>query len=333
MPFIQLHPHVPQPFCIQRYRSPSSRLAMAKAPEDMTFEDLEEAVAGYCCRALTAPFVSGALPLGSWNHVNFPLADLEAHDVNPAMHYIDIITDHSMNISFEDLALQYKTAIMHKDLTCSIAHLVPRCLFQRRQSCRLLSLTPWMAQSLSSSITSSHRNASPLCQEHQLWALVQAKPHEPKIHCWEKVSSVLLAEHGWASVSLLWHPHWGSTWPFENQGVRWPGRWRLGQGVWLPQAACALQQHRSPTAFLANKTATQEIVSYLWVATGSRWKGLAVFVFRWRPCPQRIWLAIAIDWQVLSQMDLAHLRGSLEFRRGFFGHAWGAEHWQAPTLP
>lgn len=38
------------------------------------------------------------------------------HDGNPAVHYIDIITRHSMDISFDDLALQYKNAIMHKDL-------------------------------------------------------------------------------------------------------------------------------------------------------------------------------------------------------------------------
>ena len=76
MPFLKLHPHVPQPLRVQRYRSSTALSAMAKAHEDMTFEDLEAVCAGYCCRALT-PFVSGALPLGSWSHVNFPMADIE----------------------------------------------------------------------------------------------------------------------------------------------------------------------------------------------------------------------------------------------------------------
>ena len=116
MPFLQLHPHVPQPLRVQRYRSSTALSAMAKAPEDMTFEDLEAVCAGYCCRALTVPFVSGALPLGSWSHVNFPMADIEEHDGNPAVHYIHVITRHSMEIFFGDLALQYKNAIMHKDL-------------------------------------------------------------------------------------------------------------------------------------------------------------------------------------------------------------------------
>ena len=116
MPFLQLHPHVPQPLRVQRYRSSTALSAMAKAPEDMTFKDLEAVCAGYCCRALTVPFVSGALPLGSWSHVNFPMADIEEHDGNPAVHYIHVITRHSMEISFGDLALQYKNAIMHKDL-------------------------------------------------------------------------------------------------------------------------------------------------------------------------------------------------------------------------
>ena len=89
---------------------------MAKAPEDMTFEDLEGVVAGYCCRALNVPFVSGAVPLGAWNHVNFPMTDVDEHDGNPAVHYIDVITGHSMEISLDDLALQYKNAIVNKDL-------------------------------------------------------------------------------------------------------------------------------------------------------------------------------------------------------------------------
>ena len=89
---------------------------MAKAPEDMTFEDLEGVVAGYCCRALNVPFVSGAVPLGAWNHVNFPMTDVDEHDGNPAVHYIDVITSHSMEISLDDLALQYKNAIVNKDL-------------------------------------------------------------------------------------------------------------------------------------------------------------------------------------------------------------------------
>ena len=107
---------MPQPLTIQRFRSSSALSAMAKAPEDMTFEDLEGVVAGYCCRALNVPFVSGAVPLGAWNHVNFPMTDVDEHDGNPAVHYIDVITSHSMEISLDDLALQYKNAIVNKDL-------------------------------------------------------------------------------------------------------------------------------------------------------------------------------------------------------------------------
>ena len=75
---------MPQPLTVQRFRSSSALSAMAKAPEDMTFEDLEGVVAGYCCRALNVPFVSGAVPLGAWNHVNFPMTDVDEHDGNPA---------------------------------------------------------------------------------------------------------------------------------------------------------------------------------------------------------------------------------------------------------
>jgi hypothetical protein len=133
---------------------------MAKAPEDMTFEDLEAVCAGYCCRALTVPFVSGALPLGSWSHVNFPMADIEEHDGNPAVHYIHVITRHSMEISFGDLALQYKNAIMHKDLDLLRRPFGPKVAVPKDTKLQFIVLTPLMARSLSSSITFSHRNAS-----------------------------------------------------------------------------------------------------------------------------------------------------------------------------
>ena len=129
---------------------------MTKSPEDMTFEDLEAICDAYFCRLLPTPFVSGALPLGNWNHVNFPMTDVQDHDSNPAVHYIEVIGNHSMNISIADLAVQYKNAVMHQDLD-----LLHRPFGPKASVPSSLSLTPQTAQSLSSSIASSHRNANP----------------------------------------------------------------------------------------------------------------------------------------------------------------------------
>lgn len=81
----------------------------------MTFNDLEAACDGYFCRSLSAPFVSALLPRGNWNHVSFPMSECTDAD-NPTVHFLEVITGHNMNISFEDLGGHYKHAVSNKDL-------------------------------------------------------------------------------------------------------------------------------------------------------------------------------------------------------------------------
>lgn len=88
---------------------------MAVAAENMDFDELEAACAGYICRALQTPFVSAPLPRGSWNHVNFPMLEIGMTD-HPLSHYIEGITGHAMQISFQDLELNYKRALKFEDL-------------------------------------------------------------------------------------------------------------------------------------------------------------------------------------------------------------------------
>ena len=88
---------------------------MAVAPEDMNFEQLEAVCDGYMCRALPAPYVSAALPRGSWNHVNFPMIEIQDGE-NPMVHFLEVVAGYTMQTSFEDLGLHYKRAITHQDL-------------------------------------------------------------------------------------------------------------------------------------------------------------------------------------------------------------------------
>ena len=88
---------------------------MAVAPEDMSFEQLEAVCDGYMCRALPAPYVSAALPRGSWNHVNFPMIEIQDGE-NPMVHFLEVVAGYTMQTSFEDLGLHYKRAITHQDL-------------------------------------------------------------------------------------------------------------------------------------------------------------------------------------------------------------------------
>ncbi len=198
--------------------------------------------------------------------------------------------------------------------TCCTAPLVRRHLFPARY--------PWLRRRHSHCLQALRlptEMQTLLCENHHIRKPAPAKLHEPQVHGRKKDPSVLLAKHGRSSTPLLWPIHPEYLFSLQKQGFWRSGRWGHGQR--------ASQQQWSPTDFSANETVAQEDISYLWMAAGACWKGTAVFVIWWGPCPQRVRLAIAVDWQILPHMGLANLGQSLEFRCRFSGHAWRAEHW------
>ena len=89
---------------------------MAKAAEDMGFDDLAAACDGYMCRALPTPLALAPSPPGAWNRINFPMTEVESAESNPSVHYLDVVRNYQLDVAFADLEVKYKTAILNKDL-------------------------------------------------------------------------------------------------------------------------------------------------------------------------------------------------------------------------
>ena len=89
----------------------SDPLLMAKAAEDMGFDDLAAACDGYMCRALPTPLALAPSPPGAWNRINFPMTEVESAESNPSVHYLDVVRNYQLDVAFADLEVKYKTAI------------------------------------------------------------------------------------------------------------------------------------------------------------------------------------------------------------------------------
>ena len=89
--------------------------AMPPAAEDMTIDDLKAACEALVCRILPSPFVSSPGPEGIFNHVNFPTRSLNEVDCAPSVQWVDLLTQHTMTVPFEEQGRAYKQAITHND--------------------------------------------------------------------------------------------------------------------------------------------------------------------------------------------------------------------------
>ena len=65
---------------------------------------------------ILSPFVSSPGREGIFNHVNFPMRSLNEVDCAPSVHWVDLLTQHTMTVPFEELERAYKQAITHNDL-------------------------------------------------------------------------------------------------------------------------------------------------------------------------------------------------------------------------
>ena len=82
----------------------------------MTFDDLKNACDACVCRSMPSPFVSSSLPIGIFNHVNFPMAEAGGVEANPGVHWLELVTRHPLDFNFDDLSTCYKQAITQGDL-------------------------------------------------------------------------------------------------------------------------------------------------------------------------------------------------------------------------
>ncbi|CAE7703323.1 unnamed protein product [Symbiodinium sp. CCMP2592] len=97
---------------------------MARAAEDLSYEDLQKTVDPMVCRPVTSPAILH-LPAGIFTPMTLPLQEMGPSD-NPSIHVFDVIPSHAETIDFRDLEAKYKLAVLNLDLSLLPAPFCPR---------------------------------------------------------------------------------------------------------------------------------------------------------------------------------------------------------------
>ena len=280
---------------------------MAVAPEDMNFEQLEAVCDGYMCRALPAPYVSAALPRGSWNHVNFPMIEIQDGE-NPMVHFLEVVAGYTMQTSFEDLGLHYKRAITHQDLQLLPHPFGPKIAVASQVKMQLVIV--------------EEDDGTATVFKHYMF------PNKAKASFVKNLAFGTLYKPSFMSQK----PTVGKKilqYCLQNMGGRQFRCFDLSAETAASQAKLKAFEELDDDALecgfeFLRKNAPRsgsDLQQLSWQTKEIRKKSFALLVHRRRPCAQGIRLAPSLDREVLPEVDLGEAGEDLELRCGCFSDA------------